>query len=300
MSVDPRVRQAIQLIRNGQRLEAQSIIYELVKEQPSNANLWYLAAMASDLKEARLRYLNRALQIQPGHEQAKALLDKLNVPVGSEKLPVSPQAIPKATKIEPPRRSRLTWAMAVISVIVLLVVSNYGSYELGRELQRRDAINTFGPSLGDYATIVPIATEAAYRGATATIARRTFEAVSTALAMDATKSAQKETLPPTIDRASVATPLGASDITLTPGAYLHGKWTVDVRLSPLDDSTEATARLSSNGEGTFSGSSMVIECKQKQLTMYIYLDSVYSFDEEKIQIRLDKNPPRTLSGDCAE
>lgn len=81
MSTDPRIQQAVQLIKAGDKAQARPITDALVNEHPDVANLWYLAAMAAADQHEMVRLLNRALQIEPGHVKAKQALDRLGVPL---------------------------------------------------------------------------------------------------------------------------------------------------------------------------------------------------------------------------
>lgn len=77
MATDPRVQQVVTLIKAGKQTEAQKAIAALIKEQPNNADLWYVAAGAANNKEKQIELLKRTLRINPQHTRARTALDRL-------------------------------------------------------------------------------------------------------------------------------------------------------------------------------------------------------------------------------
>lgn len=102
MSADPRIQQAVQFIKSGDKAKARPITEALVREHPEVANLWYLAAMAASDKNEMVRLLNRALQIEPGHVKAKQALDRLDVPIPSAPVQAAPLPPPQPRIVSQP------------------------------------------------------------------------------------------------------------------------------------------------------------------------------------------------------
>lgn len=63
-------------LSNGQRKEAITMLEEVLREAPT-ANAWYMAALITNNEREKVRHLQRALLLDPDHEQSKAMLKKL-------------------------------------------------------------------------------------------------------------------------------------------------------------------------------------------------------------------------------
>lgn len=158
MSADSRVQEAIRFLKAKEKANARQIIDTLLTEHPSDANLWYLAAMASEDRQQHVRLLNRVLQLEPGHPKAKQALRHLSDPIA---IAPSPEPEPER-KYESARPVTGNQASAkpnirpqtatVILVLLLLLATSYASYQYGRETQKNDILNTVGAMFGGLGT----------------------------------------------------------------------------------------------------------------------------------------------------
>jgi hypothetical protein len=71
------LRQAYKLAKAGNRDEAKRILKDVLSLDPTNADVWYLAAYLSDTKEDRITALTVALELNPAHSGAKKVLAQL-------------------------------------------------------------------------------------------------------------------------------------------------------------------------------------------------------------------------------
>lgn len=88
---------AIQLIRQGQKLEAQRILQELLKTQPNNIQAWFWYVETCATTETRIQVLETCLKVNPGNQQVANALQTLR----SQKSAVSPKPI-QHTPAPPP------------------------------------------------------------------------------------------------------------------------------------------------------------------------------------------------------
>jgi tetratricopeptide (TPR) repeat protein len=71
------LQQAFNLYQSGNKNQACEMLKILVKQEPGNANAWYGLAICLD-EESKKRYcLEKVLAIDPGHQKARQLMDKL-------------------------------------------------------------------------------------------------------------------------------------------------------------------------------------------------------------------------------
>jgi hypothetical protein len=71
------LKQAIELIKSGDRAKAVTIISTVLKTDKSNVNAWYLLANALTDKDKQIKALENALKIQPSNTRASTMLAKL-------------------------------------------------------------------------------------------------------------------------------------------------------------------------------------------------------------------------------
>lgn len=76
-TADERLRQASQYLKSGEKVSAKPIIASVLKEDPYNAQAWYLAAYIYDDDDKRIQALEKALSIDPQHTGAQKALNKL-------------------------------------------------------------------------------------------------------------------------------------------------------------------------------------------------------------------------------
>jgi Tol biopolymer transport system component len=110
------LRQAAQLIKQGDQKSAQTILRDVLKAATNDANAWYMNSFVSDDKTWQIKSLERALSIAPEHEQARVRLTKLGGSLPSQT--VSPPAVQLAPRRSPP----YVMIGALVSVIVVAIV----------------------------------------------------------------------------------------------------------------------------------------------------------------------------------
>src|SRR5258706_6369981 len=129
------LQQAYQLIKNGEKEEAVSVLRPMLTVDPNNADGWWLLANAvSDPAEQRSA-LEKVVMLRPDHAQARAKLADLKAPsefrfddsssaVGFEDAPEKPKRDSYQPVIVQPAKkgtNPLVIILAVIGVLALLV-----------------------------------------------------------------------------------------------------------------------------------------------------------------------------------
>jgi ferric-dicitrate binding protein FerR (iron transport regulator) len=72
-----RLREAAQRIKAGEIAVAKALVASVLKENNRNAQAWYLAAYTYDDENRKVRALEQALAIDPQHDKALRLLQRL-------------------------------------------------------------------------------------------------------------------------------------------------------------------------------------------------------------------------------
>ncbi|NWG16873.1 MAG: hypothetical protein HXY41_09580 [Chloroflexi bacterium] len=122
------VREAI---KAGDKRRARELLRPLLADDPT-ADTWFLAAQASPTREQAIRFLNRALALDPTHERAGRALSRLSAPADDalpplESLVQPPISIPE-TALPPlkkarAQRRRSSWALVGLAGSLLLSLS---------------------------------------------------------------------------------------------------------------------------------------------------------------------------------
>ncbi len=71
------LKQAYQLLKQGQRERARSMVEVVLRQDKSNADAWWLLANALDRDDLKIKSLERVLSLKPGHARAQQMLDEL-------------------------------------------------------------------------------------------------------------------------------------------------------------------------------------------------------------------------------
>lgn len=124
---------ASQFLNTGGKEKAKTLIYDVLENDPRNADAWYLASFATDQPVEQINALNQALGINPRHKEASARLKQL-LPGAS----IPPTSIKRKRS---PTQSCL---------IVLLVLG--GLYVLGKTVSP-DYVS--GPTITPSITLTP-------------------------------------------------------------------------------------------------------------------------------------------------
>lgn len=69
-----KLQHAINETRNGNKVKAQKLLADLLKEETDNVQAWYLLSLLVDSEEKKEAYLSRVLTLDPEHEKAQELL----------------------------------------------------------------------------------------------------------------------------------------------------------------------------------------------------------------------------------
>lgn len=78
-----RLREAYQLIREGNKPQAVRILVPIVRAEPDNADAWWLLANAVEKDDQKERALRQVLKLRPGDEAAQRMLDRLVPPAAA-------------------------------------------------------------------------------------------------------------------------------------------------------------------------------------------------------------------------
>jgi hypothetical protein len=85
---------AIQLIRQGQKWEAQRILQELIKAEPQNIPAWFWYVETCTTTERRIQVLETCLKMNPGNNQVEQALQKIRGSQPPMPTPAPPKAAP--------------------------------------------------------------------------------------------------------------------------------------------------------------------------------------------------------------
>lgn len=69
-----KLQEAINATRNGNTVEAQKLLADILKADTENVQAWYLLSLLVDSPEKKQAYLNRVLALDPMHEKAQEAL----------------------------------------------------------------------------------------------------------------------------------------------------------------------------------------------------------------------------------
>jgi hypothetical protein len=98
--ITPRLKEAVESLRSGERAKARELILSEVKENPSNLPAWLWALeVAANNKEKRT-ILNRILSLDPNHQGALRYLKKLDQESAAVQPPAEAQDV-EGTPVEP-------------------------------------------------------------------------------------------------------------------------------------------------------------------------------------------------------
>lgn len=83
--MDTDLRQAITLIKSGDKKGGGQLLAEIVKKDPRNVNAWLWLSSCVNSNEQRIYCLKKVLEIEPNHTVAQSALSKLQQPEPTEK-----------------------------------------------------------------------------------------------------------------------------------------------------------------------------------------------------------------------
>lgn len=111
MSTDPRMRDALAWLREGNKKEARIILKDLLKQTRDSADLWYLWAASLDDEAEQIQALRRALELSPNHERALKSLAKI------ESKQTALTVVKKPVEPEPPEGSASYFAHKAMRIV---------------------------------------------------------------------------------------------------------------------------------------------------------------------------------------
>ena len=68
--MNPEFQQAIEMTRAGDKVGAQKTVANILKENPDDANAWYLLSLLVNSDQKRAVYLSKVVSLDPNHEKA--------------------------------------------------------------------------------------------------------------------------------------------------------------------------------------------------------------------------------------
>lgn len=78
----PKLQQAIVATRSGRKKDAQHLLIDILRDNPSDADAWYLLSQLVESESRQVSYLEKTVEIDPGHPKAKQRLMQLGaIPV---------------------------------------------------------------------------------------------------------------------------------------------------------------------------------------------------------------------------
>lgn len=76
---DDKLRQAVSLYKQGNKLQAANLLGEIVRQDPNNFNAWYGLALSLDDVDKKIFCLKKVIALEPSHQKARQLLEQLQV-----------------------------------------------------------------------------------------------------------------------------------------------------------------------------------------------------------------------------
>ncbi|MCC6617072.1 MAG: tetratricopeptide repeat protein [Anaerolineae bacterium] len=123
-----RIRQAQDLYRRGDQDGARAALAALLRDDPNNAEAWFNAAQMATSSAQSIKLLQRALHVDPFHEEADLMLARLQTSAivdDPAPAPPTPQSAPVRQSPTPKQMSKegqIGMIAAIIVVGLLLVV----------------------------------------------------------------------------------------------------------------------------------------------------------------------------------
>ena len=139
---DPRLDQVQRLVESEQFEDARVLLLGVLRENPRDTRALFLYALAANNRDEAIKVLNRVLELDPLHEQAKNVLAQIEGRSVAPPPPPPPQDVvppsPSGVSAPPRRRSgydpSLLLAMAAVVVIIgaaIAVLIAFGSEDTG-------------------------------------------------------------------------------------------------------------------------------------------------------------------------
>lgn len=250
------LRQAVQALRAGDKLQAKRLIVSILQENPANADAWFLTAFLTEDRDKKIQALEKAITFNPQHAKARDLLARLN-PVSEDPLdallaaPIQTTLTNAQSPMTKNRKRKIplgTIMVSVIALTLLLVTSYFIVLNTGWERASHDATrqairltNSEMATIENYLTTTSIAKSltVASRKETIDTIVLTNDAVADALTMTLKAKSSTPTNTPMPSKTAVPT----STITPTLDSEDIGKWMYGENISEFDDSSSYYALM---------------------------------------------------------
>jgi hypothetical protein len=130
--MDERLKQAYELLKQGQRPPALALIMQVIREDRDNADAWYLLAVARNTANEKREALEQTLRLNPNHQAAQHMQQKWNAaqsPQPSPQPPQSPSTPPRSivesTEEDTWHDAWNTTASTLIGMAVLIIAMTF-------------------------------------------------------------------------------------------------------------------------------------------------------------------------------
>ncbi|WKZ38636.1 MAG: hypothetical protein QY328_10250 [Anaerolineales bacterium] len=127
------IKQAIEAIKQGNKLNARTLLESVVKDEQNNDEAWFLLAHVAQTQEQARIYLERAVNINPNNERAKQQLEKIRA------LPSNKQNAPQPVKAKESKAVLYTLLGSIIALLLAIILLLVGIwFKNGNQAQTND------------------------------------------------------------------------------------------------------------------------------------------------------------------
>jgi tetratricopeptide (TPR) repeat protein len=119
--IDEKLREAESLYKEGNKAQAAKLLAEIVRQDPNNYMAWYGLALSLDEYDKIIYCLKKVLSLNPSHQKARQLLEKLLEPKNSPRN----QQVSEIRSTPPVAKKTSSFEYSkVIIIIVILALLN--------------------------------------------------------------------------------------------------------------------------------------------------------------------------------
>ena len=205
---DPRLREALQLARAGEKEQARQILIELLRQNRNNFDAWVIIAQVAENDQEAMTCIKQALRLHPDDEGAKRYLEYL---LQSGKNDTTRNDTPKGRRISP----WLWGGLGAALIALVLVAALFVAPRMGWQTQ-----GTGGAFIAEN-TSVPAGSNVAAISTGTPTTEPTAGAMPTATQEGSTPTATTQpptatTPPPTASNTPTDTPTATATATMPP------------------------------------------------------------------------------------
>lgn len=151
---EDKLKQAELLYKQGNKSQAANLLGEIVRQDPNNSNAWYGLALSLDEPDKKIFCLKKVISIEPSHQKARQLLDRLQVEqkpssfvqtnIKGNDQPLNQKSISNNLTKKPLDESsgiekKLIYVLIGMIVLLVLCVSVAGITGLTRQVKAKNA-----------------------------------------------------------------------------------------------------------------------------------------------------------------